>query len=305
MRTIFEGTVNGKVFNNVKEYNEALVAAINAGECVSADSRTYTVKDEDENPPMKSKTNFFGSVNGVEYNNVEDYNKAVQEVLTSGKPLNAQSSTRTECENECGCNCCSEPECENDEDFFFPGLNETEEDVPYYLDTITGNPNHDEELLEAWEEDLADNFEAVLKEIKSFTSKDLQDYLEDLQDALVRIGKDKTNIKDLQAKYTAEIDIVQEQIEKLQLEMNNLIIQKEKSEENLRVIDGCEKLNDIFTQHYIAKHDAVESQLMDLNKENNCENCNGVEPKELTDDNIRNAGGEVIRKLIKNLFPTI
>lgn len=46
MKTIFKGTVNGKEFNDVKAYNEALLKVINSGEPVKATSRT---ESEDEN----------------------------------------------------------------------------------------------------------------------------------------------------------------------------------------------------------------------------------------------------------------
>ena len=46
MKTVFEGNVNGQVFNNVADYNSALIEALNSGEAVDASSNTYTVEDE-------------------------------------------------------------------------------------------------------------------------------------------------------------------------------------------------------------------------------------------------------------------
>lgn len=45
MKTIFEGTVNGTKYNNVQDYNQALLNAINSGEQVEATSHTSQVED--------------------------------------------------------------------------------------------------------------------------------------------------------------------------------------------------------------------------------------------------------------------
>lgn len=42
MKTVFEGMVNGKMFNNVSEYNNYLMTLLNNGETVQAETRTYT-----------------------------------------------------------------------------------------------------------------------------------------------------------------------------------------------------------------------------------------------------------------------
>lgn len=46
MKTVFEGTVNGKKFDNVFDYNNALSHAIQAGLQINASSRTKTVLDD-------------------------------------------------------------------------------------------------------------------------------------------------------------------------------------------------------------------------------------------------------------------
>ncbi len=48
MKTIFKGTVNGKEFDDVKAYNEALLKAINSGERVKATSKTESEKEVEE-----------------------------------------------------------------------------------------------------------------------------------------------------------------------------------------------------------------------------------------------------------------
>lgn len=48
MNTIFKGTVNGKEFDNVKDYNEALLKAINSGEPVKATSKTESEEDTED-----------------------------------------------------------------------------------------------------------------------------------------------------------------------------------------------------------------------------------------------------------------
>lgn len=48
MKTIFKGTVNGKEFDDVKAYNEALLKTINSGEAVKATSKTETEEETEE-----------------------------------------------------------------------------------------------------------------------------------------------------------------------------------------------------------------------------------------------------------------
>ena len=48
MKTIFKGTVNGKEFDDVKAYNEALLKAINSGEHVKATSKTESEEETEE-----------------------------------------------------------------------------------------------------------------------------------------------------------------------------------------------------------------------------------------------------------------
>lgn len=48
MKTIFKGTVNGKEFDDVKAYNEALLKAINSGEAVKATSKTESEEETEE-----------------------------------------------------------------------------------------------------------------------------------------------------------------------------------------------------------------------------------------------------------------
>ena len=48
MNTIFKGTVNGKEFDDVKAYNEALLKAISSGEPVKATSKTESKEDSED-----------------------------------------------------------------------------------------------------------------------------------------------------------------------------------------------------------------------------------------------------------------
>lgn len=317
MKTIFEGTVNGNVFNNVSDYNKALTEAIAAGGPVTANSKTYSAKEE-----VKPKTNFIGVVNGVEFNNVNDYNEAVKTCLEKGLILNAHSSTITnnrtcdhnDCEDQCCCEegqcCCEEGQCCcKDETNFFYGL---EEDEQFYLDSITGT-EEDEEILESWSDGLKENKEEVFAAIKNFDSQSLEDYSKDLTDTIKELEQDTKDILRVEATLYTDIDKYEKTIAEHEakiVELKSLITKKYDS---LAVTDNCKVLNNMFIAHYSDILNKVKQEMQPepescetINEEdNNCENCNGVEPKELTDDDIRNASREVIRKLIKNLFPII
>lgn len=308
MKTIFEGTVNGKVFNNVSDYNKALTEAIAAGGSVTANSKTYSAEEE-----VKPKTNFIGVVNGIEFNNVNDYNEAVKTCLEKGLTLNAHSSTTTDnmtgdCEE--GQCCCEEDQCCcKDETNFFYGL---EEDEQFYLDSITGT-EEDEEILESWSDGLKENKEEVFAAIKNFDSQSLEDYSNDLTDTIKELEQDTKDILQVEETLYTDIEKYEKMIAEYEAKIAELTSLITKKYDSLAVIDNCKVLNNMFITHYSDVLAKVEQEMQPepepcetVNEANdNCENCNGVEPKELTDDDIRNAGREVIRKLIKNLFPTI
>lgn len=296
MKTIFEGTVNGKKFNSVEGYNEELMRLINSGVEVSANSRTFS------EPTPQPKKIFEGVVNGKKFDNVEEYNEEVKRVLSAGESLNASSQTRYSnecaCENECKCECENECTCECDScqeeaptecpPEFFYGL----EDNGCYLDTITGTDG-DEGILNSWVEDLAKNNGEIVSYIRrNFSIEDLKDYFSDLNEALDQLNQDKQNIVNLTEKYDSELKYLEQLL-------------KEK-EQNLRVINNCDILNKLFIEHYNSLSDYVKNSIDKFDSNEDIQNqepsCEEVPP---TQEEILKTRNKFVSELLKNLFPRI
>lgn len=195
----FTGVVNGVEYNNVSAYNEAVTKAMENG-VVEAYTKTETVDNEPEaaqpsNENINNKCKFIGVVNGVEYDNVQDYNDALTKAIHSG---NVNAYTKTEnccncCENECGCN----DECENKElpnINYLPGFFENGEEVTSeYVDNNTNGfcdgdwVNHYHNL----QVELGDNLREIREALNKFNSEDRKEYLKDIDEVLNKINQDE------------------------------------------------------------------------------------------------------------------
>ena len=269
MKTIFEGTVNGEIFNNVNDYNNALTKAIASGKSVSAGSRTYTAKEEAKQEETKPKTVFTGVVNGEIFNNVNDYNNAVKNALEKGSLLDAKSETRTvKDEDECCCNecgydecCCDKCDCDEGVNLFY-GL---EEDQDLYLDSITGT-EADGEILDSWENELRDNLKEVMQVIPDMSKEDLELYATDLKHALQDLNQDCRDIE----------------------KINN-------RKDRIEVTKGCHKLNALFLQHYERIAEVVTIRLNEIAAKSEIKEQK--ENTEFIDDK------KAFNNLLKKLFP--
>lgn len=174
MKTIFEGTVNDSVFNNVNDYNKALVEALKSNGKVCASSRTYTVNEENEDKLITSKEN-----------NDPDMEP-----------------------NCCGCDQES-CECENKPVQFFYGIEDTDE---YYLDSITGGPE-DAEILKSWQDGLDNSIQEIRKEFDNFELKDFEDYSADLDSVLNKLKEDTTEIEIVSDKLDRSIEKLQKELD--------------------------------------------------------------------------------------------
>lgn len=174
MKTIFEGTVNDSVFNNVNDYNKALVEALKSNGKVCASSRTYTVNDTV---------------------NEEDEDKVVA----------GRSSGVVEP------NCCDQEscECENKPVQFFYGIEDTDE---YYLDSITGGPE-DAEILKSWQDGLDNSIQEIRKEFDNFELEDFEDYSADLDSVLNKLKEDTTEIEIVSDKLDRRIEKLQKELD--------------------------------------------------------------------------------------------
>lgn len=94
--TKFYGKVNDQEFDNVHDYNAAVTAAAAKGS-FEASSRTWVEYIEDKpEDQVKKVTKFYGIVNDQDFNNVEDYNKAIIQAMSDGNLRDASSRTWVE-----------------------------------------------------------------------------------------------------------------------------------------------------------------------------------------------------------------
>ena len=277
MKTVFEGTVNGVVFNNVFDYNNALTKAINEGKQVCASSNTRTVS--------------------------EDF-------------------SQTELQPDCSCESCN---CEVPEWFY--GLEEGRE--IYYLDTLTGE-NLQEELA-VWNNDLQGNRKNVLRHIQEFDKQDLEAYREDLCKALEKLNIDhnsislvvdklNTNITDT----TLKLHGLKQRLLDLQRECDKLCQLKKDSDSNLKVVSGCNELNTMMINHYseiLGEVERLHCNMVsnELEGEPCCEVCECTECADnqnnqdlecTLEEHIEELNkankmlGKKFRDLMENLFPS-
>lgn len=329
MKTVFEGKVNDQVFNNVCDYNNALMKALSdCGTEVYASSKTYTVEDKEcEQQLTESKPKFRGVVNGKEFNDVELYNQAVMEVLESGQPLNATSETYLEnnvvpvpcCEED---QCCCDQECNEYEPNWFFGMEEDRE--VYYLDLMKGNSD-DEFILNDWETGSKNNLEEVAQGMRGFSPQDFNDYCEDLQDVLKQITQDKDNIDALNVKFNSDILKYQQQeaklvelIEEYQKQLCETRNQLQATAENIQVMDSCKKMNTLMMNHYNYLLNLVNTQLINNEGQTQCcEESQHVDTKteevipqqeQCIDDELNELNLHVnnkFRELLKKIFPSL
>lgn len=233
MKTVFEGKVNGEVFNNVADYNTALTNALKGGAEVQASSKTYTVEDkEHESQPTEPTVKFKGVVNGTEFYDVESYNKAVMEVLESGRPLNASSSTSYCEEGQC---CCEE--CEESADLYI-GMNEDN----YYMDVMTGEKG-DQETYDHCKEVLEENLKHVLEDVEGWKQAAIQNYLKELNGIINTIVSDGETNEKLIETTVLEKQALEEKLEELKMKSDMLY--------------NCGKINKLFRDYYKKLHELL------------------------------------------------
>lgn len=84
MRTkeiIFVGNVNGTIYNSVEDYNNAVQAAIKAGEELNCSSRTYMAPDEDD--CINAFADVIDHVNEMSnLDELHDYQRTIEDIRT-------------------------------------------------------------------------------------------------------------------------------------------------------------------------------------------------------------------------------
>ena len=164
---------------------------------------------------MAQKTVFEGVINGIQFDNVKEYNKYLMKLIDAGEPVCASTSTRTE--DEC-CECCGccECECNEPEVMMLPGCIIGRDNDKSYVDSyVSDNAIADKQSFEELADELEDNMEGVIEKIHKMDRAALEGYLKDVNEVLGVINADYKSTKRHIAEREQEIERLQRETEKL------------------------------------------------------------------------------------------
>lgn len=199
------------------------------------------------------KTIFKGEVNGVKFDNVADYNKAITAAIENNTLRSANSSTevveeKSTC-SSCGCeNCCCCNDC--DEDLtLYPYM---DEDDPYYLDLlVTDNPETNFEAKSEAGKQFAkcgEYIKEVLNDNNCWMDNSVRlEYLEDLKEILKDLNRDEAanteSIARIEARREALLKARAEYERKLNKELDEL-------DNKQTILSAAHDIIDMFSKFY-------------------------------------------------------
>lgn len=179
------------------------------------------------------KTVFKGTINGKEFNSVEEYNKEMRELLSRGESINASSSTQVVNETETETSKPLEESSEDSEEYtcMLPYFDDPE--FHYLDDTISEDENENSKVLNDIINDLTVAKEDILEVLEDMTLADIKEYAKSLNNVLAQIGSDNTlnqeaiNIIDERiAKHSEEIAKLQNELNKFRNDRKALVSAK-------------------------------------------------------------------------------
>lgn len=187
------------------------------------------------------KTVFKGTINGKEFNSVEEYNKEMRELLSKGESINASSSTQVVNEEGAGTpnieeknsRSSGEESLEDSEEYtcMLPYFDDPE--FHYLDDTISDDENENSKVLNDIINDLTAAKEDILEVMDDMTLADIKEYAKSLNNVLAKIGSDNTlnqeaiNIIDERiAKHSEEIAKLQNELNKFRNDRKALVSAK-------------------------------------------------------------------------------
>ena len=102
---IFEGTINGQTYNNMKEYNDTILDLIAKGENIEAMTHTTTVKETTSTTTDKLEPKYPGFTLDGEWNDTDfiDYYVEHPHLFESWLNENYTNAENGEYDNLCGC----------------------------------------------------------------------------------------------------------------------------------------------------------------------------------------------------------
>ena len=180
------------------------------------------------------KTKFIGVVNGVEYNNVAEYNKAITEAMKAGnvdaytktvtvdnEPEQADPGMCADCDcRNCDCKECDQCECEENTVDFLPGFYESGDFLTSdYIDKNIGDLEKLWNVAQDINEELGEKMKFIIEELDDFQEDDFRDYLEDINEVLNKIAEDKAKNDKAKDTYIKKLNDLHTRLETIQKEI--------------------------------------------------------------------------------------
>lgn len=185
----------------------------------------YIISEQNKNDMKKSI--FKGIINGQEFDNVNDYNVRMNELMSAGQAIEASTSTQVVDTDEKGEVCAKRKEADPTPDMI-PVFGGTKyESVGAYLDdVVTDNGEENEKMLDNLERYLIDNHNLITEKLIKMDNHARKNYGHELREILNVINKvqasNEASIANIESKYEvlrAGADV----LELLSTEYGNLI----------------------------------------------------------------------------------
>lgn len=185
----------------------------------------YIISEQNKNDMKKSI--FKGIINGQEFDNVNDYNTRMNELMSAGQAIEASTSTQVVDTDEKGKACVKREEVAPTPDMI-PVFGSTKyESVGAYLDdVVTDNGEENEKMLDNLERYLIDNHNLISEKLVKMDGHARKNYARELSEILNVINKvqasNEASIANIESKYEvlrAGADV----LELLSTEYGNLI----------------------------------------------------------------------------------
>ena len=164
------------------------------------------------------KTVFKGVINGQNFDNVNDYNARMRELIESGASIDAASSTHTQevcekCEKD-ECDCGTNDSCSELEGFnYLPGF---ESDANYLDVLVTDNPDLDTVTLNNLREQLASLYATISNAIPKMSHHDLTEYGSDIEDVFTVLNQNQESADKASGSLHKKMDDLQTKLDKLE-----------------------------------------------------------------------------------------
>jgi hypothetical protein len=222
------------------------------------------------------KTKFIGVVNGVEYNNVAEYNKAITEAMKAGD-VDAYTKTVTvdnepeqvdpgvceecgynDCEckqcEECGYNDCECKQCEENTIDYLPGFYESGDFLTSdYIDKNIGDLEKLWTVAQDINEELGEKMKVIIEELDDFQEGDFRDYLEDINEVLNKIAEDKAKNDKAKDTYIKKLNDLHVKLETIQKEI-------QEAKEVITIADRADALITVYGNFYNNLNNVVNNR---------------------------------------------